>query len=128
MKTCGECKRSLPEDKFHKRKYKNGKIGLQTNCKECGTVIRKRYWKPHSSIRLQLKLTEEQVAEIIAPQKCEVCGATSAERTMCIDHDHDTKKPRGLLCRQCNTALGLLQEDTERISQLGSYISRWKAQ
>ena len=126
MKTCGECKRSLPDDSFYKRIYKNGKTGLQHKCKECATVVRQRYYKPHSSIRYKLGLTEEQVAEIIAPGKCASCGAT--DRKLCIDHDHDTEKPRGLLCNNCNTALGLLGDDPEKVAQLGSYISGWKAQ
>jgi len=32
---------------------------------------------------------------------------------------------RGLLCLSCNTALGLLREDVERIRQLADYIKRW---
>ena len=128
MKTCGECKRSLPEDEFYKRTYKNGKVGLQHKCKSCAKVVRKRYWKPHSSIRLALGLTVEQVEEIIAPQKCEVCGSTGDQARLCIDHNHDTKKPRGLLCHSCNTALGLLKDDAGRIIQLANYINRHSAQ
>ena len=124
MKTCGECKRSLPEDKFHKRTYKNGKIGLQSKCGECSSRLRReKYYRPHSSIRSQLKLTQEDVDRLTAPGKCEACGTT--EGRLCIDHDHGTKKPRGLLCHNCNTALGLLKDDADRIAQLGRYISRY---
>jgi hypothetical protein len=27
-----------------------------------------------------------------------------------VDHDHETNKPRGLLCCACNRAMGLFQE------------------
>ena len=124
MKTCGECKRTLPEDKFHKRTYKSGNIGLQSKCGECSSRIRtERHKRPHSSIRLKLKLTQEEVDNLLAPGKCEACGTTEAR--LCIDHDHDTEKPRGLLCHNCNTALGLLKDDAERITQLGNYLSRY---
>lgn len=41
-----------------------------------------------------------------------------------IDHDHATGKIRGLLCSNCNTALGLLQESAERIEMLAVYLKK----
>ena len=121
MKTCGECKRSLPDDMFHKRNYKNGKTGLQNKCKECCPKVRKRYYKKHTSIRLKLKLTQDEVDRITAPGACECCGSTEK---LCIDHCHETEKPRGLLCHKCNTALGLLDDDQQRIINLSRYLGR----
>ena len=126
MKTCTKCGQSLPESCFNKRTYPSGNTGLQHNCKECATVIRKRYWKPHSSIRLKLKLTEEEIKQIIKPQKCEVCGTTADKAKMCIDHCHTTKKVRGLLCHSCNTALGLMKDDVQNILNLSQYLARSK--
>ena len=122
MKTCSECRRELPEDCFHKRTYKSGNTGLQRNCRECASVVRKRYHKPHTSIRLKLKLSQEEVDKITAPGKCEACGR--ADRRLCIDHDHDTKKPRGLLCHNCNTALGLLSDNVQEILKLSQYLAQ----
>ena len=121
MKTCTECGQSLSEDNFYKRTYKSGKVGLQHNCRKCATAIRKRYHKPHTSIRLKLKLTQAEVDALTAPGACEVCG--SKER-LCIDHNHDTEKPRGLLCHKCNTALGLLDDDSQRMIKLIQYLER----
>ena len=39
-----------------------------------------------------------------------------------IDHDHKTGKTRGILCHNCNVALGLLGEDIPRIESMIAYI------
>ena len=123
MKTCYLCRQSLSEDKFHKRTYKTGKIGLQSKCKSCCTKVRReKYYKPHSSIRHKLKLSQAEVDRLTAPGKCECCGST--DRKLCIDHNHDTEKPRGLLCHNCNTALGLLGDNTQVILGLSQYLAQ----
>ncbi len=42
---------------------------------------------------------------------CGVCKRTGLE--LCVDHDHATNKVRGLLCHNCNKALGLFQDDPD---------------
>ena len=124
MKTCNTCRQSLSDDSFHKRTYSSGKVGLQTTCKKCSTKVRKKYWKPHSSIRLKLKLTHEEVERLIAPGECQNPACRSKDRKLCIDHNHDTEKPRGLLCHNCNTALGLLGDNTQVILGLSQYLAQ----
>lgn len=123
MKTCNKCRQSLSENNFHKRTYKTGNVGLQSLCIKCSTKVRKKNWRPHSGIRLKLKLTQDEVDRILAPGACEVCG--SKER-LCIDHCHETEKPRGLLCHKCNTALGLVNDDSQRMIKLIQYLERSK--
>lgn len=55
---------------------------------------------------------------------CAICTASPRVRTMAIDHDHQTGKVRGILCRQCNTALGLLGDNPERIMEAADYLTR----
>lgn len=63
-------------------------------------------------------LTPEQADQLKA-NGCWVCGATDRCH---IDHDHSTVGTyRGVLCSPCNTALGLLKEDSQRIQQLVLY-------
>ena len=62
--------------------------------------------------------------------KCAACGKPNSGHKnrngeyapMFVDHDHDTGKVRGLLCAQCNVALGVLEDSEERIAQLGDYL------
>lgn len=41
-----------------------------------------------------------------------------------LDHCHDSREVRGILCRHCNTALGLLRDDVGRIAALATYLLR----
>ena len=57
---------------------------------------------------------------------CEICGRTIEEsikwkskyapKNLCVDHDHNTLKFRGLLCSVCNRQLGWYEKYKEEIS------------
>ena len=121
MKTCNTCGETKEDTEFYKRTLRSGAVGLQSKCKPCAAEARRKYYKPHSTIRLQLGLTAEEVESVTSIGKCEACGAT--DRKLCIDHDHKTNKVRGLLCHNCNTALGLLNDDTSLMTTLINYIN-----
>ena len=52
---------------------------------------------------------------------CEVCGATGQIH---VDHDHLTGRVRGGLCRNCNIALGHVQESVTTLRNLIKYLER----
>ena len=52
------------------------------------------------------------------PNECEVCGSTNK---LCIDHNHTTGKFRGVLCQNCNLALGHLHDNPNIIIKLLNY-------
>jgi Recombination endonuclease VII len=58
--------------------------------------------------------------------KCAICGLQfgSAFRTH-QDHNHATKQLRGLLCSKCNPAIGLFDEDIDRMLKAIEYIKAW---
>ena len=67
----------------------------------------------------------EQYDEMLKAQQgvCAIC-ATSCDTGMnlAVDHCHDTNKVRGLLCKNCNTAIGLLKENVENMNKAINYI------
>lgn len=72
-------------------------------------------------------MTVEEYSVLAAMQgnKCATCGKSAEEthrKRLFVDHCHATGKIRGLLCQQCNTALGMVGDDIDRLSSLISYL------
>lgn len=59
--------------------------------------------------------------------RCLVClevprGGRGVIRKLVVDHCHATGRIRGLLCPNCNTAIGLLREEPQRFNRAVSYL------
>ena len=62
---------------------------------------------------------------------CAVCGKLPrgkgpSGKRLHVDHNHLTEALRGLLCAQCNMALGLLQENKTNIRALLTYLEAYE--
>lgn len=60
---------------------------------------------------------------------CAICGGPPTGNrwdTFVIDHDHISGKVRGLLCSNCNVAIGLLNDDPKLIERAMEYLLRAK--
>lgn len=94
---------------------------------------KQEYWRsyrrknPDVSLRSGLKyrygLSLDQFREMESRQAglCLACGRRP-KSPLVIDHCHDTGEVRGLLCRGCNTALGLTAEDPKILRGLATYL------
>lgn len=71
-------------------------------------------------------LTVEQFDAMLLAQGnvCGICRQPKDERQWHIDHDHETQEVRGILCSNCNTALGLFKDDPARLAQAIEYLMR----
>ena len=74
-----------------------------------------------------MDVTNYQIDKYKEIQKvCEICGRSIEEvvkwkskftpKNLCIDHDHNTGKFRGLLCNYCNRQLGWYEKYRDRIN------------
>lgn len=66
----------------------------------------------------------EQYDALFAAQKgaCAICAKPPGARRLAVDHCHTTKAIRGLLCVQCNTAIGKLNDDPELLRRAIAYL------
>lgn len=138
---CSNKKCSNINPQLAKNFYKNNstKNKLSYCCKDCDKKRakeirnkRKYYylnkineWKTKNPHRIKIhnkkrtlkkyNITQEFYKKLMKRQhnKCGIClkSRRSFKRDFSIDHNHLTKKIRGLLCSNCNTALGLLKAD-----------------
>jgi len=97
-------------------------------------TVNKYYKGNHEAIRVasacrRRGITIEAYYEMLKQQNhvCAICEKpNNNNKRLAIDHDHTTGKVRELLCDNCNTSLGLLKEDIQRISKLQEYIVKHK--
>lgn len=73
-------------------------------------------------------ITLEKYNEMLLQQNsvCAICLKHDEKevRSLAVDHCHKTGKIRGLLCRYCNQALGILDDDIERMKRAVEYLSK----
>ncbi len=69
-------------------------------------------------------LTLKKFNELINSQNnsCAICKKPFNEVTACIDHDHQTGKVRGLLCPNCNWALGHAKDNIKILESMIRYL------
>jgi hypothetical protein len=58
---------------------------------------------------------------------CKICGHSQhGGKRLAVDHDHDTKENRDLLCDLCNRALGLFKDNLDTLRNAVAYLEKWK--
>lgn len=133
MKKCCSCSQIRPDDDFSPDKSK--KDGLASLCKSCrneryGT----RYSRTYRCKRLQTLygITADQYDQIYDEHegKCAICKSIETGRGdewFCVDHDHTTGNVRGLLCNNCNRALGLFKDNEQILKSAETYVRTHRA-
>ena len=68
-------------------------------------------------------ITLEQKEEMLNSQnyKCLICQKI-IDMSAAVDHDHETRKIRGILCLGCNTALGNFQDNIQLLKNAIEYL------
>lgn len=112
-------------------------------CRSCGTVFSPQapshlycsqvcadYELSSTYLRKTYGLSVEDYKRMLADQKdeCKICKGEgflmgeSHKMKLVVDHCHSTGKVRGLLCHNCNRALGLMHDDTEVLLNAIKYL------
>jgi hypothetical protein len=76
-----------------------------------------------SHLKRKYGLTLDEFDRLLEAQGgvCVICGREGVDH---VDHDHNTGRVRGILCFQCNVAIGLLEDDVDRIAAAIAYLDR----
>lgn len=115
MKTCSRCKQDKPNINKEFNIDSRYRDGFHSVCRKC-----RSYVSVTSYIKKVYGLSRAEYEVLIAKNpNCQSCGDL-LQRPV-LDHDHKTGKIRGVLCNNCNTALGLLKDDVLRIEKLKQY-------
>jgi len=140
MRLCSKCKQLKSLTEFYK--YTKGRDGYQGVCKECSARNHKtwaqenrqkeRYYTQRARLRDKYGITVEAYNDLLARQNglCAICDKpettvhSGSARLMAVDHDHETGEIRGLLCNNCNRALGLFGDDLSTLQRAVAYLSR----
>jgi hypothetical protein len=83
-----------------------------------------------SKLQREYGMTVEQYEIMLSEQGglCKICGREETHRhfgkpvRMAVDHCHETGVVRGLLCRNCNVAIGLLGHSVSRLEKAICYL------
>jgi histone acetyltransferase (RNA polymerase elongator complex component) len=133
-KWCGCCEGSLPLDAFAKNKSK--KDGLQERCRSCRSIhhqkVKHKRLKQTKEQKRRYLITSyglnvEQFEQMLKDQnsKCAICKTDEwGKESPSIDHCHKSGKVRGLLCNNCNRALGLFKDNEGIVKNAASYLER----
>lgn len=82
-----------------------------------------RRWR----MKKQYGITLEEY-EILLEKQNGMCAICKSENThskgycFAVDHDHKTGKVRGLLCHQCNLALGNIKDNVQTLHSMIRYL------
>lgn len=84
----------------------------------------------HQQRRRKYGITESDYAALLEAQGgvCAICRRAEREvrsaraLALSVDHDHATGTIRGLLCKDCNTALGRMADDPARLEAAVRYL------
>jgi Recombination endonuclease VII len=98
-------------------------------CADCRTDGRSRPYKRSVHVKSNYGLTKAEYDRLLAQQRgrCAVCRAKKpggGRGDWRVDHDHVTGQIRGLLCNNCNSGIGFLQEDPDVIAAAARYVAR----
>jgi hypothetical protein len=133
VKTCTKCHETKTEDSFAWH-YKD-KGMRRAQCKTCrnnyekikGREEHRKVQRKNYCLNKSYSINLEEYEAMLEKQKgvCDICHRPPSTRALAVDHCHSTGVIRGLLCGLCNTALGSMQDNPDRLRAAALYLERF---
>ncbi len=118
-RTLGPCKactkriRSLPKSKELDRiRKRDPKVKARLHARMKTSEWKFRNWESHLKRSYGITVTDHETMLHLQFYSCKICGIQLDRYSARVDHCHETKIVRGLLCNRCNLAIGLLKHST----------------
>lgn len=95
-------------------------------------MVQQKEWARNNPEKIAAKrrkckygITDEQYKNLLSKQRgvCTLCEGVD-NNALCVDHDHSTGKIRGLLCGNCNRALGMVKENKNTLQNMIKYLKK----
>ncbi|MFE9473562.1 endonuclease VII domain-containing protein [Streptomyces griseofuscus] len=119
-KLCLKCGEIKPWSEWHRNATASD--GLSTRCKACRAAEGRS-----GHLKRQYGLTVAERDAMVASQRglCVICLKAPAAH---VDHCHKTGRVRGVLCFNCNSAIGKLGDDPDAVRRAAAYLEgiSWK--
>jgi len=137
---CSKCGEYKKIENFRKQQYEVGnvtKTRYASHCKNCNRLQRndynrrnnkkmKKYRRKYSIKYLYgLSHDEYEILLNIQDNKCAICK-NPFDKTPYVDHEHSKNNVRGLLCHNCNFAIGYFKEDVKAMKNAIAYLEKHK--
>ena len=119
MRRCTACGETKALAEFHRDR--SSKDGRRRRCKECRALPRERAKDRHRKTGTSKELFNALL--IVQGSRCAICTGP-VDNSAAADHCHDTKAPRGILCRACNLGMGLMKDDLGNLIRAVAYLHR----
>ena len=126
IKVCNACQQAKLLADY--ARHPNNRDGLQNTCRACDSAS--------ATVRRHGMTRVEKAERAVAQGGCLICGTMRpGPHGWVVDHDHGCCGPvkscarcqRGILCGDCNTALGMAHDDPARLRKMAAYLEAHKA-
>jgi hypothetical protein len=118
---CREANKLKSQQEYASRSPEKHALYMQTNIKS------RRKWH----LRRMYGITLEEEGRLFQAQGscCACCKSSTpkSEQGWCIDHEHDSKLIRGILCHPCNLGIGGLGDTLEGVQKAVNYLTAFAA-
>lgn len=122
---CQPCYRKTEEFRALDRARRQAKARGENTGRSMFADPKARAQHMHLMRKYGLSLLQKE-AMIVMQGGCAICGREQpgmADR-WAVDHDHLTGRVRGILCYDCNTAIGKLGDDPNTLEKAAAYLRK----
>lgn len=125
---CGEVKKC---NEFYIKKGKTeNQYRFNSPCIECiyksGLTEESRQYQKYYNKKWKFNINKEDYIKMLDLQKnkCLICNIDKdkVKKDFAVDHCHKTGKVRGLLCSNCNTGIGMFNDNIDNLLNAIKYL------